>query len=127
MTTPAIEFNERLDEPIRWSHTEPRDAAGSNMKVAPEAVSRALGVPIATIPDGGIDPAIRDLVPAPLAYQYQLVPIRRVGGFLTVAMTDPTDQAAIRAVEAATGLEVLPAVAAPSTILRAIAQVALAA
>jgi type IV pilus assembly protein PilB len=57
-----------------------------------------------------LDPALADVVPARLAQQLQLVPLRRRHSLLLVAMPNPTDVASIEHVERETGLEVEPVI-----------------
>ncbi len=72
------------------------------------ALSRQLGIPIADLDAEEIDPAIAALVTRPIAQYRRLLPLRRHGDHLIVAMTDPLDLNALAELEAASGLTVLP-------------------
>jgi chromosomal replication initiation ATPase DnaA len=50
-------------------------------------------------------------IPAAVAYRHKLVPVRRSGNTLVIAMADPTDQAARAAVRAVTDFEIVVFVA----------------
>ncbi|UCH19610.1 MAG: Flp pilus assembly complex ATPase component TadA [Deltaproteobacteria bacterium] len=53
-----------------------------------------------------VDPALSDLIPADIAFKYQVAPLKRNGLLLTIAMTDPMDINAIDAIEIVTNNEV---------------------
>jgi type IV pilus assembly protein PilB len=67
-----------------------------------------------------VGPELVRLVPAEVARKYELVPIERSGSSLTVAMADPTNLAAIDDVGFLTGLRIVPGIASPSAVRRAI-------
>ena len=69
-----------------------------------------------------IDPDLVRLIPAEVARKYELIPISRNGRSLTVAMGDPTNLAAIDDVGFLTGLRIVPGIAPPSRVRRAIEQ-----
>ena len=50
------------------------------------------------------------LIPSDLAQKYQLVPLRKKGRLLTVAMTDPRDIEALDTAEVLTDTEVEPVI-----------------
>ena len=60
------------------------------------------------------------LIPPEVATKFQVVPIKREGRILTVAMSNPDNIFAIDDVKFITGLEVLPVVAPESSIKAAI-------
>ena len=68
---------------------------------------------------GTVDPGLIRLVPAGVARKYELVPVERYGNSLIVAMTDPTNLAAVDDVAFLTGLNVVPGIA-PSSLIRKI-------
>jgi hypothetical protein len=84
-----------------------------------EYLARQLQVPILELP-AAIDPELLRLIPAEIAGKYELVPVERNGGSLTVAIGDPTNLAALDEVSFLTGLCILPGIAAPSAIRGAI-------
>ena len=83
-------------------------------------LSAQLGVPIVTLPSQPIDPEILRMIPFSIARKYDVLPIRRVNGSLTVAMADPTNLRAMDDVTFATNLRIVPAIASPSEIRHAI-------
>ncbi len=83
-------------------------------------LSQQYGVPSVTLASVTVDPMVIQLVPANVARRYDLLPIRRDGDTLTVAMADPVNVHAIDHVTFITGLRVLPVVAAQGAIREAI-------
>jgi type IV pilus assembly protein PilB len=81
-----------------------------------------LNIPNVAVPDQPIDPSVLQLIPSSIARKYDLLPVRRINGSLTVAMADPTNLRAIDDLAFATNLRIVPAIAAPSIIRRAIEQ-----
>src|SRR5437870_13052507 len=53
-------------------------------------LSRQYGVPSITLAQLAIDPTVLRLVPAPIAKKYEVIPVRKMGSSLAVAMADPT-------------------------------------
>jgi hypothetical protein len=90
-----------------------------------QALSRQLSVPWVSVSRADPPDEVLQLVPPVVAATYGLVPVykRQVqeeGESLYVAMDDPTNDEALRAVAAACGMPVRPMVAAPSEIAAAI-------
>jgi type IV pilus assembly protein PilB len=83
-------------------------------------LSAQYGVPSITLGTFIIDPDLVELVPADVAKRYDVVPIRREGETLTVAMADPVNVQAIDQIGFITGLRILPVVAAQGAIRGAI-------
>src|SRR2546425_3674779 len=54
-------------------------------------LSRQYGVPSITLAQLEIDPGVLRLVPAPIAKKYEVIPVRKMGSSLAVAMADPTN------------------------------------
>ncbi|MBI2879354.1 MAG: hypothetical protein HYY19_06510 [Candidatus Rokubacteria bacterium] len=79
-------------------------------------------VPFLDLAGRSIDPGLRELVPAALARRWQIVPVSLEEGILTIALADPTEEAARDEIRAATGLTVTAAVATPPEIAGAIAR-----
>ncbi len=75
-----------------------------------EALGHQLGIPSINLDRTYIGPEITRLVPKAMARKYNLIPIKRDRGILTVAMNDPLDLSARDAVKLATGLDVQPAI-----------------
>jgi type IV pilus assembly protein PilB len=85
-----------------------------------DGLSALFAIPTVTLPEDRADPALVRLVPALTARQYDLFPVRRINGCLTVAMADPTNLRALDDVAFATSLRVVPGIAPRSAIRRAI-------
>ena len=85
-------------------------------------LSRQYKVPVLDIPEAGIPPEIVKLVPAALARKYEVIPVGRTAGSLTLVMVDPANLSALDEVAFRTGLKVVPAIATPSAIQKALEQ-----
>ena len=81
-------------------------------------LAQQYGVRVLEFPET-VDPGLIRLVPAEVARKHELVPVERHGNSLIVAMTDPTNVAAVDDVAFATGLHVVPGIA-PSSLIRKI-------
>ena len=84
-------------------------------------LARQYDLPTPAVPES-VDPELLRLVPAEIARKYDLIPIEHDGKSLTVAMSDPTNLAAVDNVAFLTGCHVVPGVAASSVVRRAIEQ-----
>jgi type IV pilus assembly protein PilB len=85
-----------------------------------EVLSREHGLPSVDVRQQVIGPEILSLVPAHIARKHEVLPLSRVDGALTVAMSDPTNVVAMDEITAATRLSVLPVIAAGAAIRAAI-------
>ncbi len=83
-------------------------------------LSAQYGVPSVTLTTSNVDPAVARLIPGDVARRYDLLPIKREGDALTLAMADPVNVHAIDHVTFVTGLRVVPVVAAQGAIREAI-------
>jgi len=83
-------------------------------------LSRQYGIPSVTLSDLDVDVDILRLVPVQLAKKYEVLPVKRAGNTLTLAMADPTNVFALDDVAFMTNLQVLPVVASQAAIRRAI-------
>src|SRR5437763_13726645 len=83
-------------------------------------LSRQYGVPSITLAQLEIDPTVLRLVPAPTARKYEVIPVRKMGNSLAVAMADPTNVFALDDIAFMTNLQVLPLVASQTAIKKAI-------
>src|SRR5262245_52790932 len=54
-------------------------------------LSRQYGVPSITLGQLDIDPDVLKLVPSPIARKYEVVPVRRMGNSVALAIADPTN------------------------------------
>ncbi|MDR3559851.1 MAG: type II secretion system ATPase GspE [Negativicutes bacterium] len=87
-----------------------------------EALEFQLGIPHVDLNSMTITREIITIIPAALAERYQVVPLRKEGKRLTVAMVDPTNFYAIDDIRMVTGLEIEPVIAAERDIVRTISQ-----
>src|SRR5215467_14518053 len=83
-------------------------------------LSRQYGIPSVTLSNLDVDADILRLVPAQLAKKYEVLPVKRAGNTLTLAMADPTNVFALDDVAFMTNLQVLPVVASQAAIRKAI-------
>src|SRR5436853_1550334 len=83
-------------------------------------LSRQYGVPSLTLAQLDIDPDVLKLVPAPIARKYEVIPVRKMGNSLALAMADPTNVFALDDISFMTNLQVLPLVASQTSIKKAI-------
>jgi type IV pilus assembly protein PilB len=83
-------------------------------------LSRQYGIPSITLHNIDVDAETLRLVPAPIARKYEVLPVKRIGGTLTLAMADPTNVFALDDVAFMTSLQILPVVAPQAAIRKAI-------
>jgi len=83
-------------------------------------LSRQYGIPSITLSQLDIDPEVLKLVPDAIAKKYEVLPIKRQGTTLTLAMADPTNVFALDDVAFMTNLQVTPVVASQAAIRKAI-------
>src|SRR3989440_11148117 len=83
-------------------------------------LSRQYGIPSITLNNIDVDAETLRLVPAPIARKYEVLPVKRIGGTLTLAMADPTNVFALDDIAFMTSLQILPVVAPQATIRKAI-------
>ena len=83
-------------------------------------LSRQYGVPSITLAQLDIDPDVLKLVPAPIARKYEVIPVRKMGNSLALAMADPTNVFALDDISFMTNLQVLPLVASQTAIKKAV-------
>jgi type IV pilus assembly protein PilB len=83
-------------------------------------LSRQYGIPSMTISRLDIEAEVLRLVPLATAKKYEVLPVKRVGNTLTLAMADPTNVFALDDVAFMTNLQVLPVVASQAAIRQAI-------
>src|SRR5881296_995164 len=83
-------------------------------------LSRQYGVPSITLAQLDIDPDVLKLVPPPIARKYEVIPVRKMGNSLALAMADPTNVFALDDISFMTNLQVLPLVASQTAIRKAI-------
>jgi type IV pilus assembly protein PilB len=79
-------------------------------------LSRQYGIPSITLLNIDIDPDTLRLVPVHIAKKYEVLPVKRIGGTLTLAMSDPTNVFALDDIAFMTNLQILPVVAPQAAI-----------
>jgi len=88
--------------------------------VAEEELTRMLAkqyrVPAVDLSKVNVDPKILRLIPANVAQKHLVLPLRRVGRMLTVAMTNPTDFSAIDDLKFISKLEIEPVIVGEYTL-----------
>jgi type IV pilus assembly protein PilB len=83
-------------------------------------LSRQYGIPSITLLNLDVDPETLRLVPAHIAKKYEVLPVKRIGGTLTLAMSDPTNVFALDDIAFMTNLQILPVVAPQAAIRKAL-------
>jgi type IV pilus assembly protein PilB len=83
-------------------------------------LSRQYGIPSITLSNLDVDNDTLRLVPAHIAKKYEVLPVKRIGGTLTLAMSDPTNVFALDDIAFMTNLQILPVVAPQAAIRRAL-------
>jgi type IV pilus assembly protein PilB len=83
-------------------------------------LSKHYGVPAIDLSEVEVDPEAIKLIPADVVYKYQVLPIKRVGGTLRVAMSDPSNILAIDDIKFLTSCHVEVFVSTESAIKVAI-------
>ncbi|SHH30424.1 type II secretion system protein E (GspE) [Caloranaerobacter azorensis DSM 13643] len=87
-----------------------------------EVLEYQLGIPHMDLDKYFIDPEIPKIIPEKLARRHTLIPIKKDGNKLIVAMADPLNIFAIDDIKIATGLEVEPVISTRKNILNSIEQ-----
>ncbi len=85
-------------------------------------LSQQYGIPAIDLTKIQIDPAVTKLVPAEVVLKYHVIPIKRSGATLSLAMVDPTDVFAVDDIKFMTGYEIEPMVASEAAVMVAIAK-----
>jgi type IV pilus assembly protein PilB len=83
-------------------------------------LSRQYRIPSITLSQLDIDAETLKLVPKTIAEKYEVIPVKRLGGSLTLGMADPTNVFALDDIAFMTNLQVLPVVASQAAIRTAI-------
>jgi type IV pilus assembly protein PilB len=89
-------------------------------KHAAQALEYQLKIPFINFGDTAIDLEAVQLISESLARKYGVIPIRKEGNVVSLAMTDPLDLYALDDVKASTGCEVKPLIATRSDVRNAI-------
>jgi type IV pilus assembly protein PilB len=83
-------------------------------------LSQQYGIPAIDLSKLQIDPAVTKLIPVEVVSKYQVMPIKRSGSTLSLAMVDPTNVFAVDDIKFMTGYEIEPMVASESGVMAAI-------
>jgi type IV pilus assembly protein PilB len=83
-------------------------------------LSRQYGIPSITLNRVEIDAETIRLVPTAIVLKYEVLPVKRIGGTLTLAMADPTNVFALDDIAFMTNLQILPVVAPQAAIRKGI-------
>ncbi len=82
-------------------------------------LSKQYSIPAITVAQVDPDPDVLKLVPEQIAKKHSVLPIKRMGNALTLAMADPTNVFALDDVGFMTGLQIQPVVASEAAIRKA--------
>ncbi|WP_051330746.1 GspE/PulE family protein [Aneurinibacillus terranovensis] len=85
-----------------------------------EILEFQLGIPHVSLFRYKLDSSLASIVPEDIAKRYLLVPLKKEGDRLTVAMVDPMDYFAIDELRMSTGFTIVPAIATRDEVQRAI-------
>ncbi len=85
-----------------------------------QALGKQYGVPVIDFSKEEIDEMVLKLIEPKMAQKFQIIPIKRMGKDLFVAMTNPVDVYTIEDIKFATGYNVQPMVASENIIAKAI-------
>ncbi|MFQ6082242.1 MAG: type IV-A pilus assembly ATPase PilB [Candidatus Aminicenantia bacterium] len=83
-------------------------------------LSKQYGCPHINLTKFEISPEVTKFFPVDMARKYLVMPIHRIGSFLTLAMADPTDLEAVEDIKFTTGLNIQPVVAPESSVRNSI-------
>ncbi|HLV02352.1 MAG TPA: type IV-A pilus assembly ATPase PilB, partial [Acidobacteriota bacterium] len=83
-------------------------------------LSQQYDLPSVNLTEASIDSDVIRLIPIETAIRYQVLPLKRVGTTLTIAIADPTNVLALDEIKFMTGYQVEPVVAAEGAIRKAI-------
>jgi len=85
-------------------------------------LSQQHSIPPVDLSQYTIDPAVIKLVPPDVVLKYQVIPVKRSGAVLSLAMVDPSDIFAIDDIKFMTGYDVEPMVASEGAVNAALAK-----
>jgi type IV pilus assembly protein PilB len=85
-------------------------------------LSQHYGIPSIDLSKTPIDPAVTKLVPVEVVHKYHVIPVKRSGATLSLAMADPTNVFAVDDIKFMTGYEIEPMIASDTAVMTAIAK-----
>jgi len=83
-------------------------------------LSEQYGIPFVDLNGYEIEPSVINLIPSEICQKYELIPIKRTGSTLMVAMVEPTNVYSLDDIKFMTGLNIEPVLALESSIKEAI-------
>ncbi|SDP05364.1 type IV pilus assembly protein PilB [Paenibacillus sp. yr247] len=109
---------EQLDQALKEQARNPKKLGGIMIELGfiterqlVEALEFQLGVPVVNLNEAVFDLATVQIIDESIARKHHLVPISSGGGKIKVAMIDPLNKEAIKAIQMATGMSVQPFIA----------------
>ncbi len=87
-----------------------------NEKTLVNYLSKQYEVPGVALSEFPLDKDVLDMIPPEFAQKFNVIPLKREGKYLTVAMVNPKDVFAIDAIRFRTGLDIKPVVACEKSI-----------
>jgi type IV pilus assembly protein PilB len=90
--------------------------------VAMQFMSRQFNVPAMDLSNFQVEPAVIKLIRPDIANKFMVIPLKRLGRALTLAMIDPSDFFALEDIKFLTGLDVKPVVAGYSAVKKLLEQ-----
>ncbi|HDI83197.1 MAG TPA: type IV-A pilus assembly ATPase PilB [candidate division WOR-3 bacterium] len=87
-----------------------------NEKTLVNYLSKQYEVPGVALSEFPLDKDVLDMIPPEFAQKFNVIPLKREGKYLTVAMINPKDVFAIDAIRFRTGLDIKPVVACEKSI-----------
>ncbi len=88
-----------------------------------EVLGKQYGVPTVDLEKENIDPEVSKLIPPQVAQKFQVVPVKREGKELYLAMANPVDVYTIEDIKFITGYDIIPMVASENMIAKAIERI----
>jgi type IV pilus assembly protein PilB len=85
-----------------------------------DALSRQFGIPVIDLENTEIDETVIGLIPANTARKYLIMPVRKKGNTLTIAITDPTKIFDLKEIKLFTGFDIDPVLTSEPAVLKAI-------
>jgi type IV pilus assembly protein PilB len=79
-------------------------------------LGRQYRIPAVDLARFQVDPRVAKLIPAELALKHQVIPLKREGRVLTIALGDPTRMAVLEDIKFMTGYDIYPVVAGEYTL-----------
>lgn len=81
-----------------------------------EYLGKQLNVGVVDLVEGNLNPDVVSIIPADVAYKFNVVAVEKNGNTLTVAAADPTNIFVLDSIKFVTGLNVKPVIAAETAI-----------